>query len=140
MNWKSGPQPQDFVSVNGVTFTHDDLFRVVGDFYSRVREDSMLKEPFSSVVDWEEHVRRLTHFWWIRFGGKAYLFSHYDPVSKHFYAGFNQEFLDRWLSLFRQTLENHLKPEQAELWKIVSERMGESLMMKNEMFKKSLER
>jgi hypothetical protein len=33
-----------------------------------------------------------------------------------------------------------LKPHQAALWKLISERMGEGLSMKNELFKQEYER
>lgn len=127
------------VNVNGVDFAHDDIFRVVDDFYTRIQNDSVLRVPFGSVGDWPEHIQRLTHFWWVRFGGKPYLFNHYNPVAKHFFAGFNREFLTRWLSIFHETLQGHLKPEQAMLWKMISERMGEALSMKNELFRREYE-
>lgn len=127
------------VEVNGVTFSHADLFAVVDDFYTRIQHDPILKVPFQSVADWPEHIERLTHFWWVRFGGKPYLLNHYNPVAKHFFAGFNRELLARWLSIFHATLADHLTPEQVQLWKVISERMGQALAMKNEMFKEAYE-
>jgi hemoglobin len=91
--------------------------------------------PFKSVGDWPEHIQRLTHFWWVRFGGRPYLFNYYNPVAKHFFAGFNRELLTRWLFIFHETLQAHLTPKQATLWKVISERMGEALFIKNELFK-----
>ncbi|MBC7740672.1 MAG: group III truncated hemoglobin [Bdellovibrionaceae bacterium] len=131
---------QSVLTINGVTFEHVDIFNVVNDFYYRIQQDPILQVPFYSVHDWPEHVERITHFWWIRFGGKPYLFSDYNPVAKHFFAGFNGELLARWLSIFKDTLNTHLKPEQAELWKNISERMGESLTIKNEMFRREYEK
>lgn len=133
------PSDIEFINVNGVQFTHKDIYNVVDDFYTRIQQDSILQIPFQSVGDWPEHVQRLTHFWWIRFGGQAYLFSHYNPVAKHFFAGFNRELLARWLSIFYDTLKTHLKPDQAELWRLISERMGEGLSMKNEFFRRDYE-
>jgi len=80
---------------------------------------------FQLIVMWNEHTQRLTHFWWLRFGGKPYLLNYYNPVAKHFFAGFNRELLARWLSIFHETLEAHLTSEQVTLWKLISERMGE---------------
>jgi hemoglobin len=127
------------LEVNGIVFAHEDFFRVVDDFYTRIQHDPVLQVPFRSVHDWPDHIKRLTHFWWVRFGGKPYLFNHYKPVAKHFFAGFNRDFLTRWLFIFHQTLDTHLKPDQAALWKAVSERMGEALTMKNEMFRRDYE-
>lgn len=138
MKEQSLPQPES-VNVNGVSFNHEDIFRVVDDFYTRIQNDSVLQVPFRSVGDWPEHIQRLTHFWWVRFGGKPYLFNHYNPVAKHFFAGFNRELLTRWLSIFHETLQTHLTPEQAALWKLVSERMGEALSIKNELFRREYE-
>ncbi|MCO5113923.1 MAG: group III truncated hemoglobin [Bdellovibrionaceae bacterium] len=129
------PEPQTSILVYGVAFTHLEIFQVIDDFYTRIQQDPILSVPFQSVHDWPHHIERLTHFWWIRFGGKPYLFSDYNPVLKHFFAGFNDMLLQRWLGLFHATIDEHLDPEQAELWKNVSSRMGQALSMKNEMYK-----
>lgn len=128
------------VIVNGVSFTHNDILCVVDQFYRQVEHDPILSVPFKSVGDWPEHIQRLTHFWWVKFGGKVYSFNQYNPVSKHFFAGFNRELLSRWLMLFHQTLDNCLRADQAALWKLVSERMGEGLLMKNDEFRRHYER
>ena len=127
------------IQVNGIDFTHGDLFRVVDAFYRRVQTDPILQVPFRSVHDWPEHVENLTHFWWMRFGGKPYRFNQYNPVAKHYFAGFSRELLTRWLSIFRETLEEHLTTEQATFWKLLTERMGESLLMRNEMYGREYE-
>lgn len=139
MNASVKPKETDEILVNNVIFTHKDIFNVVNDFYTRVQTDSLLKVPFSSVHDWPEHIQRITHFWWIRFGGKPYLFAEYNPVLKHFYAGFNAEFLTRWLQLFHATLRSHLNQSQSDLWVLISERMGQALSMKNEYFREQYE-
>ncbi len=139
MELKQGPQTTDEIIVNGVSFTHGDIYNVVDDFYTRIQGDVMLKVPFQSVHDWPEHIQRLTHFWWIRFGGKPYMFAEYNPVLKHFFAGFDGLFLSRWLQLFYETLCSHLNPDQIQLWKMVTERMGQSLSIRNEHFKEYYE-
>lgn len=126
------------LTLNGVTFSHRDIRVVVDRFYSKVQEDPLLKTPFASVHDWPEHVRRLTHFWWIRFGGNPYMFTHYNPVPKHYHAGFNGPFLERWLALFHETFREFLNERQTELWTAVSVRMGHALTLKNEMYGQSL--
>jgi hemoglobin len=129
------PDPKQSLTINDVEFTHADIERVVQDFYSRVAQDPVLKVPFASVQDWPHHIARLTHFWWVKFGGAGYMFGQYDPVTKHFFAGFNAELLKHWLGLFEQTLKDNLKAEQAALWLLVANRMGHALTIKNEMFK-----
>lgn len=134
------PSDSESILVNKVLFTHKDIYSVVDDFYTRIQLDPLLQIPFRSVEDWPEHIERLTHFWWIRFGGKPYLFSEYNPVAKHFFAGFNQELLTRWLALFNDTLKSHLNVDQIRIWKLVSEKIGESLSLKNEAFKADYEK
>lgn len=128
------------VQVNDVVFSHKDISTVVNAFYQKVEHDPILKVPFQSVHDWPDHIKRLAHFWWIRFGGKPYMFSHYNPVTKHYFAGFNQTFLKHWLKLFHQTLNEKLSPQQAMTWKTISEHMGKGLSARNEYFKKEYER
>lgn len=135
MSSENIPGPQEFISLNKVNFTHQDIFSVVDDFYSRIQKDPILKVPFETVEDWPEHVKRLTHFWWIKFGGRPYMKAEYNPPQKHFLAGFNEQLLSRWLSIFHDTLQTHLTLEQSELWKQISNRMGDALTMKNEILK-----
>ncbi len=127
------------ITVNTINFTHKDIHTVVDTFYYRVQNDPLLQVPFQSVHDWPEHIERLTHFWWIKFGGKPYLFSFYNPVQKHFYAGFNRTLLAQWLGLFHEVLREKLTDEQYKLWALISERMGESLSIKNEMYRQEIE-
>ncbi len=133
------PGENELISVSGVHFRHRDVFNVVDDFYTRIQLDPILKVPFESVGDWPEHIQRLTHFWWVRFGGRPYLFNHYNPVTKHFFAGFNRELLTRWLAIFHDTLQSNLKPDQIKIWKLISERLGDGLFMKNELFRREYE-
>ena len=130
------PQSMESLKVGRVTFTHADIQSVVEDFYTQIQFDPQLEVPFRSVHDWPEHINRLTHFWWIRFGGQPYLFNQYNPVLKHFFAGFNDELLTRWLLLFRKSLQNKLSEEQTSLWGSITEKMGQSLSMRNEEFRK----
>ena len=123
----------------GVSFYHEDIHSVVDAFYRKVEKDPLLREPFHSVHDWPEHIKKLTHFWWMRLGGEPYMFAQYNPVAKHFFAGFNRLFLTRWLELFHETIDDKLNPEQADLWKSLSSQMGEGLFMGNELFKKRRE-
>jgi hemoglobin len=126
---------EKIVIVSGVIFKHEDIFCVIEEFYNRIQHDQLLQTPFKSVDDWPEHIQKIAHFWWIRFGGKAYLFNQYNPVAKHFFSGFNRELLTRWLLIFHETLKKNLNTEQAQLWTIISEKMGESLFIKNEFFR-----
>jgi len=129
------PQPEDFIELDDVRLTFNDIHSVVDTFYGRIAVDPILQVPFRTVKDWPHHVVRLTHFWWIRLGGRPYLPGMYNPVEKHFIAGFNPPLLRRWLAIFKKTIEEKLTPEQAILWVEISEHMGAALSMKNESYK-----
>lgn len=133
------PDANEFVMVNGVKFTFAEIQNVVEDFYTEIQFDPHLNIPFQSVKNWPEHIVRLTHFWWIRFGGKAYLLGSYNPVAKHFLAGFNDQLLSRWLALFQSTLQQKLSNEQHVLWSSITQRMGQSLSLRNEILRKEHE-
>jgi len=134
------PSADEMIEVAGVTFRHGDLDQIVSSFYGKVAGDDLLKDPFRSVHDWPEHIKRLTHFWWTRFGGPPYLLAQYAPVPKHYFAGFSEPLLKRWLELFNETLEEHAQPEQKALWSSVVDRMGQAFLVKNQMFHEYLEK
>jgi hemoglobin len=133
------PETQASVSLNGTVFSYGEMRRVVDTFYRLVARDPVLQVPFQTVKDWPEHIERMTHFWWTKFGGAPYLRYQYDPVSKHFAAGFNRAFLSRWLTLFHETLHLCLSQEQFELWALIAERMGQGLSYKNELYRQAHE-
>ncbi len=134
---RAKPKPEETVSFNDVTFSFKDIYDVVDRFYTKVQHDELLKVPFSSVHDWPHHIDHLSHFWWVRLGGEAYIDARYNPPLKHFKAGFNEKLLARWLELFYETLKENLNSEQAHLWAITAQRMGQALNMKNEIIKRS---
>lgn len=132
---QSKPKKDSFVTVSGVRYYHSEVFLVVDTFYKSVSTHPSLKVPFKSVYDWPEHIERMTQFWWIRFGGRPYMFSQYNPVLKHYYAGFNKKYLSEWLELFHQTLDIKLTTKQASMWKNLSKQMGIGLLARNEMIR-----
>lgn len=135
---KAHSEPIDLEG-SGCLLYHTEVFQVVDDFYHQVQGDELLSVPFQSVHDWPEHIERLTHFWWVRLGGDRYLEVSYNPVMKHYQAGFNREYLVRWLELFHGTIDRYLGKPQAELWKLISAQMGEGLSLRNEYYKKEIE-
>jgi hemoglobin len=140
MNLANPPKENDVLEVGGVTLAFKDVQSVVENFYTEVAKHEILKVPFSSVKDWSHHIERLTHFWWLRFGGSPYMDVQYNPVFKHLEAGFNAEFLAEWLQLFKKTLFSTLTSEQATVWLELAQRMGQALSQKNEMAKAHLGR
>lgn len=129
------PLASDHVVIKSIPFSFEDISNVIDAFYREVATDPLLSVPFSSVTDWPHHIERLIHFWWIRFGGRAYLEVNYNPIGKHFEAGFNQEFLECWLALFKKIVYQELTAAQAEIWESVTISMGSALSRNNEMMK-----
>jgi len=128
----------EVIAINGVAFSFADIERVVDYFYRALAADEILKVPFSTVLDWNHHIELMTNFWWIKFGGKLEVRYPYNPIPKHFQAGFNDELLARWLGLFYKTLDNTLSVQQRDAWYLISESIGHTLTLKNELFKAQL--
>jgi hemoglobin len=128
-------EKNDFVEVNSIKFTFDDISQVVNNFYTKVAIDPYLRGPFTVVDDWPHHIDRLTHFWWIRFGGRAYMDVQYNPVQKHYETGFSEELLDHWLTLFKNVMKETLSVPQCQLWTSLVEGMGSALNRNNELMK-----
>lgn len=127
------PEQTDYVELRNLRYTFAEIYSVVDAFYREVAKDPILSVPFGSVSDWPHHIERLTHFWWTRFGGRAYQEGFYNPVEKHYEAGFNEGFLQHWLSLFKKTVTQVLPEEKASLWVSVTESMGMALSKNNDL-------
>lgn len=132
---KQIPNDNDSLDIDGIQLSFSDIKQVVNRFYEQVAVDPLLKIPFASVHDWPHHIDRLTHFWWMRFGGEGYMEARYNPALKHFEANFNRELLTQWLSLFQKTLTESLPHPKAQLWLNLATKMGEALNAKNEHLK-----
>jgi hemoglobin len=131
------PDKKDYLQVNSIKFTFEEMDNVVKKFYAKVAVDDHLQGPFSVVEDWPHHIDRLTHFWWIRFGGKPYMDVMYNPIERHFETGFSKGLLEIWLGLFQDVLNENLTIAQSELWFDFAGRIGEALNRNNDMMKKS---
>lgn len=129
------PEKEEYIIVQSIKFTFGDINTVVNEFYAKVAIDNHLHGPFSVVDDWPHHIDRLTHFWWIRFGGRPYMDVQYDPIQKHFETGFNLGLLEIWLDIFKETLDELLTSSQSELWYDFATRIGEALNRNNEIMK-----
>jgi hemoglobin len=128
------PEIHEALDLDGTPLSWGEIHTVVDTFYGRIQTDPILEVPFRTVLDWPHHIERLTHFWWIRLGGRPYLNGMYNPVEKHFLAGFNPPLLKRWLALFKKTIEENVSPEAGVLWIEIAEHMGQALSMKNDAY------
>lgn len=111
-----------------------DIERLVGQFYSRVRQDALLGPIFDGVaqVDWAHHIPRLIGFWsTILLGSGQYTG---NPVVPHLALGHKTSIrsvhFERWLALFTQTVDDLFTGEQAEQAKIRAQSIAVVLQSK----------
>lgn len=106
--------------------------QVVDDFYNRIQTHPSLAQPFSGVHDWVSHKKKITEFWWVALGGAPKVSYKYDPVGKHFTAGFNALLLSDWKSLFKTVLQDHLNPELSDKWYSRVDMIGDNLLAQDQ--------
>lgn len=97
---------------------------LVNSFYRSVRADGLLGPVFDEVtkVDWEEHIPKLCDFWeTVLFRTGSYKG---NPLGVHRQltkdVKMNRAMFDRWIELFKQTMDRHFQGENAEHLKRVA--------------------
>lgn len=124
-------KPQERIAL-ATRIGYDSVFQVVSDFYDLIQTHPSLAGPFGSVEHWDEHKLKIAQFWFVALGGKPSTAFRYDPVAKHFAAGFTSELLQDWKALFHEVLLNHLEPALAGEWFERVELIGENLLRQND--------
>ena len=86
---------------------------LVETFYGRIREDEVLGPVFNDAIgdNWPEHLSRMKDFW----ASVAYNAARYSgrPVPAHKkHSSIKEEHFERWLGIFRKTLEDIAPSEQ----------------------------
>jgi hemoglobin len=90
--------------------SRQDIERLVSEFYSKVRKDELLAPVFAHV-DWEHHTPLIVNFWSsILLGDQSY---QGNPFRKHINLPIDGGHFERWLALFKQTLEENFEGEIA---------------------------
>ncbi len=106
----------------------DEIVRLVDTFYYKVRSDDTLGFIFDEVaaIDWDAHLPKMYAFWQtvlFRDGGFRG-----DPIGKHArlvpLTTMGREQFDRWLELFRETVDELFSGENAEHIKRCAEDMA----------------
>lgn len=105
------------------------ISKLVDAFYAAIRQDDLLGPIFAAhVVDWTPHLGRMKDFWASvtlesgRFRG--------NPMLKHIaVGGLEQTHFDRWLVLWRETVEK-IVPDTAAaaVFRSSAERIARSLL------------
>ncbi|MCE7925817.1 MAG: group III truncated hemoglobin [Haliscomenobacteraceae bacterium CHB4] len=113
----------------------DDIKLLVDSFYTAVREDALLKDIFNGVIRdrWPEHLDKMYRFWQtVLLEEHTYYGSPFVPHAKLPVAAAH---FDRWLQLFRETVDRFFTGEKAERAKWQGERMAEMFLSKIEYFR-----
>jgi hemoglobin len=110
--------------------TEESIFRLVDDFYDKIRVDPELGPIFLRAIpgDWGPHLATMRKFWSSvmltsgRYKG--------DPVAVHRRVeGIEMELFDRWLKLFHQTSRELFVDDVADAFLEKAARIAESLKL-----------
>lgn len=106
--------------------SHEQLAGLVDVFYDRIQVHPDLGPVFNAAVhDWPEHKQLLTSFWSsvvLRAGTYRG-----NPMSAHRPHAITTRHFVQWLELWRETADEVLAPEHAELVHEYANRIGRSL-------------
>jgi hemoglobin len=108
--------------------TREDCERLVRAFYGRALEDPIIGWLFTDVarLDLEAHVPRITAFWeTILLGAHSYGGGAFRPHAElHMKARLRGGHFERWLALWRMTVDELFAGERAELAKAHATRVA----------------
>lgn len=90
----------------------DDIILFVDEFYAKVQNDDLIGPIFNNTInDWKPHLDKMYTFW------NAALFGipgfKGNPFSKHAPLPISKPHFDRWLLLFRETIDANFKGKMA---------------------------
>lgn len=101
------------------TIDRGNIEKLVRDFYEKVLEDELLSPFFIRALGddlkndkWYEHLHTLDNFWLSLLTGEGRYMG--DPLMPHMFLGSLEErHFERWLQLFRETLDRLYIPTVA---------------------------
>ncbi len=113
----------------------DDIKLLVDRFYSKVREDELLKDIFDNKIQdhWPEHLEKLYRFWQtVLLEEHTYYGSPFLPHAK---LPVSKEHFEQWLLLFDETVDELYAGVKAKRAKWQAQRMAEMFLSKIEYYK-----
>ena len=113
----------------------NDIKLLVDTFYGKVRENTMLKDIFNTIIQdrWPEHLAKMYNFWQtVLLEEHTYYGSPFVPHAK---LPVDLEHFEKWLLLFDSTVDNLFEGEKAEKAKWQGQRMAEMFHSKIEYYK-----
>jgi hemoglobin len=109
-----------------------DCERLVRAFYGRALRDPVIGFLFTDVarLDLEEHVPRITSFWeTVLLGARSYAGGAFRPhAALHMQVRLRPGHFQRWLTLWRTTVDELFEGERAELAKAHAERVAAAFL------------
>ncbi|ACU04046.1 group III truncated hemoglobin [Pedobacter heparinus] len=112
----------------------EDIVLFVNSFYDKVQSDELIGPIFSAVItDWQPHLEKMYNFW------NAALFGvpgfKGNPFAKHAPLSLEKQHFERWLLLFRQTIDTYFEGTMAEETKKKADMMAIMFLSKIENMK-----
>jgi hemoglobin len=95
--------------------TRKDLTNLVDSFYEKVKLDPLLSSVFRHV-DWPKHLPIMYNFWCSMLLGETSYKG--NPLQGHLNLAIEKEHFDRWLKLFKETVDEQFSGEKAEETKL----------------------
>ncbi|MEG1590880.1 group III truncated hemoglobin [Chryseobacterium sp.] len=120
--------------------SREDIELLVNSFYDKVVQDETIGFFFKDVVkvDWDKHLPKMYSFWEsILFGQMSYKG---NPMAVHFpinqLEAMEKKHFEKWLQLWKQTIEENFKGENASMAITKSENIANLMAYKMEMARK----
>ncbi len=89
-----------------------DIILFVDDFYDQVRNDKLIGPIFDDVIkDWGPHLQKMYQFWNAAIFGVPGFKG--NPFARHAPLPIDETHFERWLQLFRQTIDSHFEGPMA---------------------------
>ena len=121
--------------LNREILTIADVKLLVDEFYNKVRKDDKLADIFNTIIQnrWPEHLEKMYKFWQtVLLGEHTYYGSPFKP---HASMPLEVEHFNRWLKLFKDTIEAHFQGDKAReaIWR--AEKMAQMFRSKIEFYR-----
>lgn len=115
--------------------TLEDVQLLVDSFYSKIRENPMLKDIFNERIEerWPEHLEKMYKFWQTVLLEEHTYFGR--PFISHAQLPVEKEHFNEWLKIFYETVDSLFKGEKADRAKWQGERMAEMFHTKIQFFR-----
>lgn len=103
----------------------DDIKKLVDTFYDKVRKDELIGPVFQERIRdrWPQHLEKMYTFWQtILLGEHTYFGTPFPPHAKLPVSG---KHFQRWMELFKETVDENFKGENAKEAKFRAAKMAE---------------